>query len=132
VGKIQPDEVYNLAGAKRRADQFRHPRLHGGHYGDRRCAAIGSDLQQRAPPTVLYQGPSVPASICLSGVWRERCKKMPQDETTPFHPRSPYACAKVYAYWITVNYRESYGMHANNGIFIQPRIAAARRQFRHP
>jgi GDPmannose 4,6-dehydratase len=40
----------------------------------------------------------------------------PQDETTPFHPRSPYAVAKVAAYWITVNYRESYGMHASNGI----------------
>jgi GDPmannose 4,6-dehydratase len=41
---------------------------------------------------------------------------MPQNELTPFHPRSPYACAKVYAYWITVNYRESYGLHASNGI----------------
>src|SRR3546814_9307734 len=41
---------------------------------------------------------------------------VPQTEETPFHPRSPYACAKVYAYWITVNYRESYGMHASNGI----------------
>jgi len=41
---------------------------------------------------------------------------MPQNELTPFHPRSPYACAKVYAFWITVNYRESYGLHASNGI----------------
>ena len=40
----------------------------------------------------------------------------PQSETTPFHPRSPYAVAKVYAYWATVNYRESFGIHANNGI----------------
>src|SRR5690606_23722504 len=40
----------------------------------------------------------------------------PQKETTPFYPRSPYACAKVYSYWITVNYRESYGLHASNGI----------------
>jgi len=40
----------------------------------------------------------------------------PQRETTPFHPRSPYACAKVYSYWITVNYREAYGLHASNGI----------------
>ena len=40
----------------------------------------------------------------------------PQDETTPFAPRSPYAAAKLYAYWITVNYREAYGMHASNGI----------------
>jgi len=41
---------------------------------------------------------------------------MPQNELAPFHPRSPYACAKVYAFWITVNYRESYGLHASNGI----------------
>jgi GDPmannose 4,6-dehydratase len=43
-------------------------------------------------------------------------KESPQSETTPFHPRSPYGAAKVYAYWITVNYREAYGMHATNGI----------------
>jgi GDPmannose 4,6-dehydratase len=42
--------------------------------------------------------------------------EVPQTETTPFYPRSPYGCAKVYAYWITVNYRESYGLHASNGI----------------
>jgi GDPmannose 4,6-dehydratase len=45
-----------------------------------------------------------------------KVRAMPQNELTPFHPRSPYACAKVYAYWITVNYRESYGLHASNGI----------------
>ena len=45
-----------------------------------------------------------------------RCRKTPQSETTPFYPRSPYAAAKLYAYWITVNYREAYGMHASNGI----------------
>jgi GDPmannose 4,6-dehydratase len=45
-----------------------------------------------------------------------KVRTMPQNELTPFHPRSPYACAKVYAYWITVNYRESYGLHASNGI----------------
>jgi GDPmannose 4,6-dehydratase len=43
-------------------------------------------------------------------------RKVPQTETTPFYPRSPYACAKLYAYWITVNYREAYGLHASNGI----------------
>ena len=44
------------------------------------------------------------------------CSESPQSETTPFYPRSPYAAAKLYAYWITVNYREAYGMHASNGI----------------
>src|SRR3546814_1704175 len=43
-------------------------------------------------------------------------QEVPQSETTPFYPRSPYAVAKLYAYWITVNYREAYGMHASNGI----------------
>ena len=43
-------------------------------------------------------------------------REIPQSETTPFCPRSPYAAAKLYAYWITVNYREAYGMHASNGI----------------
>ena len=43
-------------------------------------------------------------------------QEVPQSETTPFYPRSPYAAAKLYAYWITVNYREAYGMHASNGI----------------
>jgi len=45
-----------------------------------------------------------------------KVREVPQSETTPFHPRSPYACAKVYAYWLTVNYREAYGLHATNGI----------------
>jgi GDPmannose 4,6-dehydratase len=45
-----------------------------------------------------------------------KVREVPQTETTPFYPRSPYACAKAYAFWITVNYRESYGMHASNGI----------------
>jgi GDPmannose 4,6-dehydratase len=50
-------------------------------------------------------------SELYGGVYKE-----PQNETTPFHPRSPYATAKLYAYWMTVNYREAYGMHASNGI----------------
>jgi GDPmannose 4,6-dehydratase len=45
-----------------------------------------------------------------------KVRAIPQTETTPFYPRSPYGCSKVYSYWITVNYRESYGMHASNGI----------------
>jgi len=45
-----------------------------------------------------------------------KVQETPQRETTPFYPRSPYAAAKIYAYWITVNYREAYGMHASNGI----------------
>ena len=59
-------------------------------------------------------------------------QEMPQSETTPFYPRSPYAAAKLYAYWITVNYREAYGMHASNGILFNHESPTARRNLRHP
>ena len=55
---------------------------------------------------------------------------MPQKETTPFYPRSPYAVAKLYAYWITVNYREAYGMYACNGILFNHESPRARRDLR--
>ncbi len=58
-------------------------------------------------------------------------QEMPQRETTPFYPRSPYAAAKLYAYWITVNYREAYGMHASNGILFNHEGPIARRDLRH-
>ena len=59
-----------------------------------------------------------------------KVQEVPQTETTPFWPRSPYGVAKVFAYWATVNYRESYGLCASNGILFQPREPAARRDFR--
>ena len=59
-------------------------------------------------------------------------QETPQSETTPFYPRSPYAVAKLYAYWITVNYREAYGMYACNGILFNHESPAARRDLRHP
>ena len=54
-----------------------------------------------------------------------KVQEVPQRETTPFYPRSPYGVAKVYGHWITVNYRESYGLHASSGMLVQPRVAAA-------
>ena len=59
-------------------------------------------------------------------------QETPQKETTPFYPRSPYAVAKLYAYWITVNYREAYGMYACNGILFNHESPGARRDLRHP
>ena len=56
-----------------------------------------------------------------------KVQETPQRETTPFHPRSPYAVAKAYAHWITVNYREAYGLYACSGILYQPRITDSRR-----
>ena len=55
-----------------------------------------------------------------------------QSERTPFHPRSPYGVAKLYGHWITVNYRESFGLHASSGILIQSRVPSARHRVRHP
>ena len=60
-----------------------------------------------------------------------KVQETPQRETTPFYPRSPYAVAKLYAYWITVNYREAYGMHASNGILFNHEVADPRRDLRH-
>ena len=59
-------------------------------------------------------------------------QEIPQRESTPFYPRSPYAAAKLYAYWITVNYREAYGMYACNGILFNHESPAPRRDLRHP
>jgi len=61
-----------------------------------------------------------------------QAQEFPQTEKTSFYPRSPYAVAKLYAYWITINYREAYGIYACNGILFKPRITRARRDVRHP
>ena len=55
-----------------------------------------------------------------------------QSEKTPFYPRSPYAAAKLYAHWMTVNYRESFGLHASSGILFNHEVAAARHRVRDP
>jgi GDPmannose 4,6-dehydratase len=109
LSQVQPDEVYNLGAQSHVAVSFEAP----GYTAD--VDAIGTlrlleairflGLQQR---TRFYQA----STSELYGLVRES----PQTETTPFHPRSPYGVAKLYAYWITVNYRESYGMYACNGI----------------
>jgi GDPmannose 4,6-dehydratase len=109
LSQVQPDEVYNLGAQSHVAVSFEAP----GYTAD--VDAIGTlrlleairflGLQQR---TRFYQA----STSELYGLVRES----PQTETTPFHPRSPYGVAKLYAYWITVNYREAYGMYACNGI----------------
>jgi GDPmannose 4,6-dehydratase len=107
VGKIQPDEVYNLAAQSDVRISFDIP----GYTAD--ITATGA---ARLLEAIYNSGLRPRFYQASSSEMFGKVQKMPQDETTPFHPRSPYACAKVYAYWITVNYRESYGMHANNGI----------------
>src|SRR4051794_8811121 len=107
--EIQPDEVYNLAAQSHVQVSFETPEYTGNADGLGTLRLLEAirilGLTGRCR---FYQA----SSSELYGKVRET----PQSETTPFHPRSPYGVAKLYAYWITVNYREAYGMHASNGI----------------
>ena len=110
VQETQPTEIYNLAAQSHVQVSFETPEYTAN------ADALGTLAPARSDPH--------------SAAWRSRCRfyqassselygsvrEVPQRETTPFYPRSPYAAAKLYAYWITVNYREAYGMHASNGI----------------
>ena len=109
LSEVRPDEVYNLGAQSHVAVSFEAPE----YTAD--VDAIGTLRLLEAirflgleKTTRFYQA----STSELYGLVRET----PQKETTPFHPRSPYAVAKMYAYWITVNYREAYGMYACNGI----------------
>ena len=89
---------------------------------------MGSDVAGARSDTNPRHGKAgtILSGVDLRIVWQ--CTEVPQRETTPFYPRSPYSAAKLYAYWITVNYREAYGMHASNGIFSIMRV---RREAKH-
>jgi GDPmannose 4,6-dehydratase len=107
IKAFQPDEVYNLAAQSFVQTSFTQPVLTG------ETTALGvtrllDAVRTTKPDCRIYQA----SSSEMFG----KVKQVPQTEVTPFHPRSPYGVAKVYAHWITVNYRESYGMHASSGI----------------
>ena len=107
IGKVQPDEVYNLAAQSHVRVSFDSPEY------TTDIAATGTirlleAIRETGIRPRFYQA----SSSEMFGLVRET----PQTERTPFYPRSPYGCAKVFSYWATVNYRESYGLHANNGI----------------
>ncbi len=109
VQQVQPDEIYNLGAMSHVAVSFESPEYTADADGMgtlRILEAIRiAGLEKK---TRFYQA----STSELYGLVQET----PQKETTPFYPRSPYAVAKMYAYWITVNYREAYGMYACNGI----------------
>lgn len=109
IGEIQPDEIYNLAAMSHVKVSFDTPEYTANADGLgvlRILEAIR--LLNLTRKTRMYQA----STSELYGLVQE----VPQRETTPFYPRSPYAVAKLYGYWITVNYREAYRMHASNGI----------------
>ena len=109
VQAIQPDEIYNLAAQSHVAVSFEEPEYTANADGIGTLRLLEAiricGLEEK---TRFYQA----STSELYGLVQE----IPQKETTPFYPRSPYAVAKLYAYWITVNYREAYGIYACNGI----------------
>ncbi|OIO56383.1 MAG: GDP-mannose 4,6-dehydratase [Alphaproteobacteria bacterium CG_4_10_14_0_2_um_filter_63_37] len=107
VRSAKPDEVYNLAAQSFVGASFSEP-LHTADVTGIGVARMLEALRTAAPEARFYQA----STSELFGKVRE----VPQSEATPFHPRSPYGVAKLYGHWITINYRESYGMHACAGI----------------
>jgi GDPmannose 4,6-dehydratase len=107
--EVQPDEVYNLGAQSHVAVSFEAPE----YTAD--VDAIGTLRLLEAIRFLGLEKKTKFYQASTSELYGE-VQEIPQKETTPFHPRSPYAVAKMYAYWIAVNYRESYGMYACNGI----------------
>lgn len=109
IKEVQPDEVYNLGAQSHVAVSFEAPE----YTAD--VDAIGTLRLLEAIRFLGLEKKTKFYQASTSELYGE-VQEIPQKETTPFHPRSPYAVAKMYAYWIVVNYRESYGMYACNGI----------------
>ncbi len=109
IQSVQPDEIYNLAAQSHVQVSFETPEYTANADATGALRILEAirilDLTKR---TRYYQA----STSEMFG----KVKEVPQSETTPFYPRSPYGVAKLYAFWITVNYREAYGMHASNGI----------------
>jgi GDPmannose 4,6-dehydratase len=109
VQEVQPDEIYNLAAQSHVAVSFETAEYTANSDGLGTLRLLEAiRILRLEGKTRFYQA----STSELYGLVQE----VPQRETTPFYPRSPYAAAKLYAYWITVNYREAYGMHTSNGI----------------
>src|SRR5258707_15412784 len=109
IQKTQPDEIYNLAAQTHVAVSFEEPEYTAN------SDALGT-LRILEAIRILGMSRKTRFYQASSSELYGKARETPQSETTPFYPRSPYAAAKIYAYWITVNYREAYDIHASNGI----------------
>jgi GDPmannose 4,6-dehydratase len=107
VEEARPDEVYNLAAQSFVGDSWKEA-VYTGDVNALGVTRLLEAIHRVTPQARFYQA----SSSEMFG----KVHEVPQSETTPFHPRSPYGVAKVYGYYITLNYRESFGMHASNGI----------------
>jgi len=109
IQEVQPDELYNLAAQSHVGVSFETPEYTAN------ADALGTLRLLEALRILGLEGRTRFYQASTSELYG-KVQAVPQDETTPFYPRSPYGVAKLYAYWITVNYREAYGMYACNGI----------------
>ena len=109
IKKVEPDEIYNLAAQSHVKVSFELPEYTGNVDG------LGT-LRILEAVRLLGMEDKVRVYQASTSEMFGKVQEIPQKETTPFYPRSPYGCAKVYAYWLTKNYRESYGLHAGSGI----------------
>jgi len=109
IKKVEPDEIYNLAAQSHVKVSFELPEYTGNVDG------LGT-LRILEAVRLLGMEDKVRIYQASTSEMFGKVQEIPQKETTPFYPRSPYGCAKVYAYWLTKNYRESYGIHAGSGI----------------
>ena len=107
LAKIEPQEIYNLAAQSHVRVSFDCPEY---------TTDITATGVVRLLEAIREAGTKPRFYQASSSEMFGKVQAVPQTETTPFYPRSPYACAKLYAHWVTVNYRESYGMHASSGI----------------
>lgn len=119
VEDLLPDEIYNLAAQSHVRASFDQP-VHTGDVTGLGAVRLLEAIRHTDKTIRFYQA----SSSEMFG-----STPPPQSESTPFHPRSPYAVAKVYAYWATVNYREGYGMHASNGILFNHESPRRGKQF---
>jgi len=109
IQQVQPDEIYNLGAQSHVAVSFETPEYTAN------ADALGA-LRLLEALRILDMGQRTRLYQASTSEMYGKVRETPQTESTPFYPRSPYGVAKLYAYWITVNYRESYGMYACNGI----------------
>ena len=121
--EVGPDEVYNLAAQSFVKSSWHQPLLTSGVTGVGAVNVLET-LRAVCPGARFYQA----SSSEMFG----KAQEATQSETTRFHPRSPYAASKLFAHWMTINYRESFGLHASSGILFNHESAAARHRVRHP
>lgn len=120
IGRLKPDEFYNLAAQSFVGVSFEQP-LFTAEVDGLAVARILEAIHSVSPETRFYQA----STSEMFG----KVQELVQSETTPFHPRSPYGVAKLYGHWITVNYRESFGLHASSGILFNHESPLRGREF---